>query len=343
MRPAKEVHYTKKMTLDQVLTFSFSNLFKQFGAYSQWLLLSLIIVVVNLIPVGIVLMGIDFSGNIPVYAAPEEIFNNVDVGMIGLATVFFIVAILIDIFFAFYSSAWFYRAGLDGYDDIKRSFGERINVGFKDLGPVAAASLLIGIIVFAFMLPYLVTNMIGTLSENAVMEGISVVLYVIYLVAVYIISVRLSCVFGLILDGNEGVIESIKTSWAMTKGRFWRIFGYMLLIGILAGLLILVLVIPLVILWTVTAVANFTPALLGITIIFSIVGYMVMICMQLGISTSMPIAVYKLLCIEHAEDLPTSVETEGTTVSLSKEASSEETSTDEPPVDKAPMDDEIKF
>lgn len=332
MRPAKEVHYTKKMNLDHILTFSFSNLFKQFSAYSQWVLLSLIIVVINLIPVGIVLMGIDFGGSIPVYAAPEEIFNNVNVGLIGLASIFFIIAILIDIFFAFYSSVWFYRVGLDGYDGVKRSFGERFKLGFRELPKVAAASILIALIVLAFMIPYIAVDFVSEATGSMFWAGLGVLLYVIYMVAAYTISIRLSCTISLIMDGEQGVIEAIKTSWAMTKGRSWRILGYMLLIGLLGGLLIVGLMIPAIILWVVTAVADFTPALLGITIIFSILSYMIIIGIQMGITTNMPVAIYKRLCIEHEEELPTASEADGTTTSPSVAS-----------LDSTPKDDEIKF
>ena len=296
------------MTLDQVLTFSFSNIFRQAGAYGQWLLLSLIVVVINLIPVGAVLLGIDFSSSIPFYMSPESAFENVNAGMMGLAAVTFIIAILVDIFFAFYSATWFYRVGLDGYDGVKRSFGERIGLGFKELGPIAALTLLIGIVSFVILLPYLGINLLATFSQSAELESLSLLIYFITLPFVYFLSVKFSCAYGLILEEHKGIVESMKLSWQMTKGRGWRIFGYMFLIGLLAGLLIMCLLIPAVILWVITAVAEFTPALVGISIVISILTYMAMICVQYGITANMPIAVYKRLSIEHAEELPASPE-----------------------------------
>lgn len=304
MRPANEVHYSKKMTLDQVLTFSFSNIFKQVGAYGQWLLLSLIVVMINLVPVGAILLGIDFSSNIPFYLSPETAFENVNAGMIGLAAVTFIIAVLIDIFFAFFSATWFYRVGLDGYDGVKRSFGERLRLAFQELGPIAAVTLLIGIISFVILMPYLGINFLATFGESAELEALSLVVYLITLPFVYFLSVKFSCAYGLILEEHKGIMESMKLSWQMTKGRGWRIFGYLFLVGLLAGLLIMCLMIPAIILWVVTALAEFTPALLGISIVLSIITYMVMVCIQYGITSNLPIAVYKRLCIEHAEDAP---------------------------------------
>lgn len=304
MRPAKEVHYTKKMSLDQVLTFSFSNIFKQVGAYGQWLLLSLIVVVINLIPVGAVLLGIDFSSNIPFYMSPETAFENVNAGMMGLAAVTFIIAVIVDIFFAFYSTTWFFRVGLDGYDGVKRSFGERIQITFKEMGPIAALTLLIGIISFVILLPYLGLNLLATFGESAELESLSMLVYFISLPFVYFLSVKFSCAYGLILEQHKGIVEAMKLSWQMTKGRGWRIFGYMFIIGLLSGLLILCAMIPAGILWIIAALAEFTPALLGVSIVISIVTYMVMICVQYGISSNMPIAVYKRLCIEHEEEVP---------------------------------------
>lgn len=311
MRPAGEVAYNKKMKLDHVLTFSFSNLFRQKASYGQWLLLSLIVVIINLIPVGVMLLGFDFNSSIPFYSSPESAIENVNAGIMGVAAILFLIVFIFDIFFAFYSSAWFLRTGLDGYDFETRTFGERISKCFSDLGPIAAVTFLLGIINFVFMLPYLVTNIMVEVTGNESLAALSMLFYVVFLVIAYFINVKFSCAYGLILEQRKGVIESLKLSWEMTKGRGWRIFGYAFLIALLAGMLVFSIFIPVIILWVIAIVSEFAPAVLGITIVLSVISYMVAICIQYGISCNMPIAVYKRLVIEHEEEeLPTLPETQ---------------------------------
>ena len=302
MRLANEVPRHKKMTLDQIMSFSFSTLFKERSAYGQWLLLSMIVVVVNLIPVGIFIMGIDFSGTIPIYATSEEVFKNLNMGSMMAASLLFMVALLLDLVFAFFSSAWLLRLGLDAYDGVKRNFKERLGQSFKDLGKIIGPALLLGIFNFIVLLPYIVLSAMSDASQDTALLGASMLCYFLGVLVMVFVSVKLSCLFGLILDRDMPFMEALKLSFAMTKGRGWRIFGYKFLINILSGLLVFAIFIPAMILWAVTIVANFDASLLGASVVLSIIVYMVALCIQYGVSCNLPMAVYRCLEKEHSED-----------------------------------------
>lgn len=302
MRLANEVPRHKKMSLDQILSFSFSTLFKERSAYGQWLLLSMIVVVINLIPVGIFIMGVDFSGTIPLYATSEEIFKNINMGSMMAASLLFMVALLLDLVFAFFSSAWLLRLGLDAYDGVKRNFKERLGLSFRDLGKIIGPALLLGIFNFIILLPYMVLSAVSETNQDTGLMVAAMLCYFLGILVMVFVSVKISCLFGLILDREMPFMEALKLSIAMTKGRGWRIFGYQFLISLLSGLLVFAIFIPAMILWVVTIVANFNASLLGASIVLSIIVYMIALCIQYGVSCNLPMAVYRRLEIEHSED-----------------------------------------
>jgi hypothetical protein len=49
-------------------------------------------------------------------------------------------------------------------------------------------------------------------------------------------SVRLLLLNPAVIDGTQGVIASIRHSWALTRGHFWRLLGFILIITILSAI-----------------------------------------------------------------------------------------------------------
>lgn len=305
MRPAQDVPSNKKMTLDQVLTFSFVTLMREKAAYGQWMLLCLVVVLLNLLPVGVFLLGIDFNNTLPFYAAPEAILEQLNGGAVITSVILLLVALLVDLVFAFYSGAWFYRVALDAQSGEERSFIERLGLGMKDLGKLVAPMILLGVFNIVCMVPYYIVDGVMTASGSDGLSGLALIFYAIGMFGSFFLAVKLICAYGLILVENYGVMDAFKESFTMTGGRGWRIFGYSIVIGLLGILLALVTAIPLVAIWAVTFMTDFTPALLGAAIILTILFYLVMMVVQSGINANMTMAVYRGLRIEHSEDEPT--------------------------------------
>lgn len=302
MRIAKEVPRAKKMTVDQILSFSFSTLMKERAAYGQWMLMGLIIAIINLLPVGVFALGMDFNSNFSIWVEPERYFENINVSTIVAASILLLIAGLIDLVFAFFSTSWFLRLGLDAYDSVTRSFKERFNMAFKDLGRLIGPMILVGIFNFVVLLPYTITNTIAGINPDASMSDLSVGLYIIGLIVIYFVVIKITCLYGLLLDRDLGFVEAVKTSIQMTKGRWWRIFGYYFLVGLLSIVMGLIFCIIPIILWVVTGVSGFAAAMVGISVLLTVVAYVLMICASEGVSSNMQMAIYRCLEIEHSED-----------------------------------------
>jgi membrane-anchored glycerophosphoryl diester phosphodiesterase (GDPDase) len=302
MRNAKEVPRAKKMKVDQILSFSFSALIKEKAAYGQWMLMGLIIAIINLLPVGVFALGMDFNSNFSILVEPERYFENINVTTIVAASILLLIAGLIDLVFAFFSASWFLRLGLDAYDSVTRSFKERFNMAFKDLGRLIGPMILVGIFNFVVLLPYTITNTISGINPDPSMVSLSMGLYFIGLFVIYFVVIKISCLYGILLDRELGFVEAVKTSIQMTKGRWWRIFGYYFLVGLLSIVMGLVFCIIPIILWVVTVVSGFAAAMVGVSVLLTVVAYVLMICASEGVSSNMQMAIYRCLEIEHSED-----------------------------------------
>jgi len=49
-------------------------------------------------------------------------------------------------------------------------------------------------------------------------------------------SVRLLLLNPVVIDGSEGVAASLRHSWALTRGHFWRLFGFILVLTLLSAI-----------------------------------------------------------------------------------------------------------
>lgn len=49
-------------------------------------------------------------------------------------------------------------------------------------------------------------------------------------------SVRLLLLNPVVIDGTEGVMASLRHGWALTRGHFWRLFGFILVLALLSAI-----------------------------------------------------------------------------------------------------------
>jgi hypothetical protein len=121
--------------------------------------------------------------------------------------------------------------------------------GFGRYWTVVGIGVLIGLIVFACMIPGLAVIIFGAVL-TAMNEAAGIAVIIAGVAAIFVpmiyVSIRLAFSFQCCLDpanGGLGVIESISTSWSMTAERVWPLFGlFLLLILILIGTTLLLII-----------------------------------------------------------------------------------------------------
>ncbi len=125
----------------------------------------------------------------------------------------------------------------------KISIGEAWQVG--RIGPVLAAALLLIAIPIGVAAPLVVVVIllaVAHLGPAAALIGVlgGIVLFVFEILLV----IRLSLTVPAVVLEKLGPWTAVKRSWRLTKGSFWRLFGILLLTGIIVGIAALVVQIP---------------------------------------------------------------------------------------------------
>ncbi|WP_265530078.1 glycerophosphoryl diester phosphodiesterase membrane domain-containing protein [Sphingomicrobium marinum] len=69
-------------------------------------------------------------------------------------------------------------------------------------------------------------------GELATMSGSVLLIVLLIVIAAIILAVRLSLLTPIIAAENHGPLQSLKRSWHLTKGHFWRLLAFFLLIAL---------------------------------------------------------------------------------------------------------------
>lgn len=120
------------------------------------------------------------------------------------------------------------------------SVGEAIGHGARRMPMYLLAAILIvcGLVVAAIPLVAVLAAMgIPLTGEGAAREPVAVLLAFLYLALVIFVAVRMLLTSPVASEENVGPIAIIKRSWEMTRGNWWRLFGFVLMfvVGVLVA------------------------------------------------------------------------------------------------------------
>ncbi|MEV8636300.1 glycerophosphoryl diester phosphodiesterase membrane domain-containing protein [Streptosporangium sp. NPDC051023] len=127
----------------------------------------------------------------------------------------------------------------------------------------------------------------GTDTGSALLLfGLAIVAYIVY--AAFLTTRLVLAAPAAVLE-RSGVFASLRRSWSLTRGSFWRMFGILLLTGIIAGLVGMVIAIPFTFAGTIAGVLGQggTGSQIAAAILFAIggtVGAMITYPFQAGVS-----------------------------------------------------------
>ena len=123
------------------------------------------------------------------------------------------------------------------------SVGEGLQVGLRRFLPVFLASILIGLVALAVMIPLAIIFMGGAIaSGNPSAAGGSLALFaLVAMVIALTFWVRLMLMTPVAAAEDAGPINIIRRSWVLTKGHFWKLLGLVLLMLVVAMVVIFVI------------------------------------------------------------------------------------------------------
>lgn len=124
------------------------------------------------------------------------------------------------------------------YNKKRMSVRESLIGGKKYFWRYLGLILLMTLVIIGIMLIFVVSSGLFIIPVIGILLGILVMLFAIC----WMFYLLIKWAFGsyLLVGENKGIVESLKESSKIVKGRWWNVFGYLLLLGlIIAGISIL--------------------------------------------------------------------------------------------------------
>lgn len=275
MIAAKDIPKRRRMTIDEVLTRSFKGLLPGMAGMFQWMMITLGVIAINIIPIVILVMsttGRYFSW----YSNPNFSIDDLGTGRFVGILIGFICILLINIAFSFFTTAWFLRLSLDAYNRLEKTFSERLAQTMADckrLLPILLLSVGAGVIVFVILVAFSYfiteTTSISETSEYAI-EALNMLINLLTV----LVSARLSSWLFLMIEDKMGMIEALKTAWGISRGRMLRIIAYILLLtAIIFGVVMILLVVGFIF-WIPALMTDFNMVAVSIAAFLSVVGFL---------------------------------------------------------------------
>lgn len=117
------------------------------------------------------------------------------------------------------------------------SVGEALMVGLRRFFPLFLSGLLVALAMAAVFVPLM---LLAAPTPDAAGAGLFLLLTLLYLAAAIALFVRLMLTTAVAAAEPIGPVAIIARSWALTRGWFWKLLGFIILFGIAAVVLLLV-------------------------------------------------------------------------------------------------------
>lgn len=179
--------------------------------------------------------------------SPEELFTEMGLPFMSFMGTIFLISIL-GLLVNGLATLSLTRQEIAGLNDEKMTVMQGLRAGLNRLGSyigliflgIAAfigVLLIFGLIVGLFAL---LTSGGGGGSDAAIAGGVvgfMCLYFILILVAIYF-AVRWSVVIPVMVEQKLGPIDSLRTSWRLTNGNFWRTFLFSIVLSILGAIIV---------------------------------------------------------------------------------------------------------
>ena len=116
------------------------------------------------------------------------------------------------------------------------SVGEALRLSFARLPVLIGTALLVVAAIVAFVVLIALLGAVFSLASQQAAAVMGLLLGTAAVVIIFFVSVRLVLLNPVVIDTRAGVIESLRRAWSLTRGHFWRLLGFLLIVMLLSTL-----------------------------------------------------------------------------------------------------------
>lgn len=116
------------------------------------------------------------------------------------------------------------------------SVGEAMRLGLGRLPVLIGTALIVLVGVMLVATVAIAVMLIISLASPWAAAGLGVMLGFVAAALVFFASVRLILLNPVVIDGSAGVVASLREAWALTRGHFWRLLAFMIVITLMSAI-----------------------------------------------------------------------------------------------------------
>lgn len=154
------------------------------------------------------------------------------------------LTVLVTIFVTPYLSGVAARIAGEAYEGHDPQPGEVLRFALRRYGALLGATVLMGLIGIAFFVLPAAAIIAGTVTETQPLIVLGVILAVAAFVGLIWLLVRLTLAYPAIVMEGLGPVAALRRSFGLVGGRWWRVFGTMLLAQIITGIVSQIAAVP---------------------------------------------------------------------------------------------------
>jgi hypothetical protein len=114
------------------------------------------------------------------------------------------------------------------------SVGEALRLSFARLPVLIGTALVVVGAVAGLFLAAALVGVVFSFASKQLAAAAGLLLGFGLAGLIFFASIRLVLLNPVVIDGRVGVIESLRRAWTLTRGYFWRLFGFLLIVMLLS-------------------------------------------------------------------------------------------------------------
>ncbi|WP_298400183.1 glycerophosphoryl diester phosphodiesterase membrane domain-containing protein [Sphingobium sp.] len=114
------------------------------------------------------------------------------------------------------------------------SVGEALRLSLARLPVLIGTALVAAGALAAIVIVAVLVGVVFSLASKALAATLGLLLGLGAAGLVFYASIRLVLLNPVVIDSQAGVMASLRAAWALTRGHFWRLFGFLILVMILS-------------------------------------------------------------------------------------------------------------
>lgn len=117
------------------------------------------------------------------------------------------------------------------------SVGEALRMGLRRLPVLIGTALAVVAGIMAVAVAAMAVILLFSVASPSAATGLGAALGLAAAILIFFASVRLILLNPVVIDGTAGVVASLREAWMLTRGHFWRLLAFLIVITLMSAII----------------------------------------------------------------------------------------------------------